>query len=323
MVAMIKEPLISVIVPVYNVEKYIEKCIKSIQNQTYRNIEIIIIDDGSSDKSGRICDRLAITDQRIKVLHSENHGVAAARNTGIQTASGDYISFVDSDDFLDSDFYEYLISLIKKTDADIAYCAFREIQEGKKTKIKARNKISIVSNKEAIINSLIIRHGFGLVIWNGLYKSNIVPFFIEGRIIAEDQDFAIRMLLKSKLVVMGYKQKYNYLQRGTGSKSVNFEKRMNDTLAALESISSILPKDDKEITKAYNIRGMKTYIRLMDNYITSYHQDNNIFYYLRDGITKFSKLSFKSYLGTFLSLCLKANEKTYRIIFFLYKKWNK
>ena len=119
--------LISVIVPVYNVESYVAECIESIQNQTYMNLEIILVDDGSKDMSGDICDQYAAYDERIKVIHQENGGLSAARNTGIEAANGDYISFVDSDDYIGLTLFEDMLQLLKEYDLDIIeFTAFRD-----------------------------------------------------------------------------------------------------------------------------------------------------------------------------------------------------
>lgn len=104
--------LISVIVPLYNVEKYLQRCVESIMSQTYKMIEILLVDDGSSDRSGQICDDLALLDKRIRVFHKENGGVSSARNFGIEQASGEYICFVDSDDWLDTDYFEKAASFL-------------------------------------------------------------------------------------------------------------------------------------------------------------------------------------------------------------------
>lgn len=122
-------PLISVIVPVYNAEKYIKKCLDSIINQTYRNLEIITVDDGSTDNSGLICDEYAKKDSRIIVIHINNSGVSAARNQGLKIAKGDYIGFVDSDDYISENMYEMLFSAMKKDDADLVCCNYIQVNE--------------------------------------------------------------------------------------------------------------------------------------------------------------------------------------------------
>ena len=112
--------LISIIVPVYNVESYLERCVNSIINQTYHNLEIILVDDGSPDGSGDLCDKLAKNDDRITVYHKKNGGLSDARNYGVQNANGEYITFIDSDDFVAKDYIEHLYSMIQEFNADIA-----------------------------------------------------------------------------------------------------------------------------------------------------------------------------------------------------------
>ena len=119
--------LISVIVPVYNTEKYLEKCVMSILNQTYKNLEIILIDDGSTDNSPQICDSLAEKDNRITVIHQPNGGVSSARNTGLDNTHGDYIMFVDSDDYIAPNMIEFLSENIG--DTDIAMCGYNSVDE--------------------------------------------------------------------------------------------------------------------------------------------------------------------------------------------------
>ena len=117
-----ENPVISIIVPVYNVEQYLERCVRSLTAQTYQNLEILLIDDGSPDRSGALCDELAAQDSRIRVIHKQNQGLSVARNTGIQEASGDYICFIDSDDFAAPTMLEVLYRLIQKYSADLSVC---------------------------------------------------------------------------------------------------------------------------------------------------------------------------------------------------------
>lgn len=122
---------LSVIVPIYNVEKFLRRCIDSIINQSYSNLEIILVDDGSPDNCGKICDEYAALDNRIKVIHQANGGLSAARNIGIDSATGEYVAFIDSDDYIASNMYDEMISLMETNDLDIISCnAF--IAKGKK-----------------------------------------------------------------------------------------------------------------------------------------------------------------------------------------------
>ena len=121
------EELISVIIPVYKVEKYLKRCVESVQKQTFKNLEIILIDDGSPDSCGEMCDEMSKMDSRIKVVHKNNGGLSDARNAGIEIASGKYVVFVDSDDWLDLDMIDLLYRILKQYDADFAECSYRNI----------------------------------------------------------------------------------------------------------------------------------------------------------------------------------------------------
>lgn len=123
-------PEISVIVPVYNTEKTVKKCIDSLQSQTFRDIEIIIVDDGSPDSAGKICDEISKTDSRVRVIHKENGGLSSARNAGMSEAKGDYISFIDSDDYVAPDMYEKMLGRIKADKSDVAICSHFTVDDG-------------------------------------------------------------------------------------------------------------------------------------------------------------------------------------------------
>lgn len=121
------QPLVSVVVPVYNVEKYLARCVESILKQTYENLEIILVDDGSLDQSGVMCDEWAQRDPRVKVVHKRNGGLSDARNKGVEVATGDFIGFVDSDDYIAVDMYETLVRLIREKDADVSICGVSDV----------------------------------------------------------------------------------------------------------------------------------------------------------------------------------------------------
>ena len=121
------EKLVSVIIPAYNIEDYIGRCLDSIISQTYKNLEIIVVDDGSRDHTGEILDNYAKKDRRIKVIHKENGGVSSARNKGIEAAEGDYIGFIDGDDLIESEMYKTLVDLLEEENADIAHCGYQMV----------------------------------------------------------------------------------------------------------------------------------------------------------------------------------------------------
>ena len=145
-------PIISIIVPVFNVGKYLEKCIASIVGQTYTNLEIILIDDGSTDNSSQICDAWAERDSRIRVIHQKNSGVAAVRNKGLQAATGEYIGFVDSDDWITDTMYQDMMDGILLTNADAAFTGFNRVLENGEQIIRQYKMNGLCSRDEALLS---------------------------------------------------------------------------------------------------------------------------------------------------------------------------
>ena len=144
------ENLISIIVPVYNVENYLRKCVDSIINQSYKNLEIILVDDGSTDSSGKICDEYSLKDSRIKVIHKKNGGLSDARNAGMEIASGDFWGFVDSDDYIDSDMYSVLLENLLGAEADLSACGRIFTYDGKEIPEYSENNPVTLSGREAV-----------------------------------------------------------------------------------------------------------------------------------------------------------------------------
>ena len=160
-------PLISIIVPVYNVKNYLEKCLQSICGQTYKNLEIILIDDGSSDGSGELCDLFAQRDGRIRVFHQANAGQSAARNRGLAVAQGEFLGFVDSDDWIESDMYEFLYRLLKENEADISICShYRD--KGKKSVAKYSSGEQFVFTRDEGIRALVVDRRIRNYVWDKL-----------------------------------------------------------------------------------------------------------------------------------------------------------
>ena len=162
---------ISVVVPVYNVEKYLEKCLNSIINQTYKNIEIIVVDDGSTDSCGQLCDEYAIMDKRIIVIHKKNGGLSDARNVGIDNATGKFICFIDSDDYVESNMIEKLYSVCKETNSDICCCG-KFIENTSNTKISNSKDFFICSSEEALERMLTI-NDIETSAWDKIYKTSL------------------------------------------------------------------------------------------------------------------------------------------------------
>lgn len=147
------KPLFSIIVPVYNASKYLKKCVDTIISQTYENIEVILIDDGSTDNSGKICDQYSINDKRVKVIHKKNEGVSIARETGVKLATGEYISCIDSDDWISENYFNFFSSIIKEEHPDIAYCSYYSVINDVVLKHKQQIETGIY-NKNKIIEKI-------------------------------------------------------------------------------------------------------------------------------------------------------------------------
>ncbi len=209
------EKLISVIVPVYKVEKYLDKCVESIVNQTYENLEIILVDDGSPDKCPAMCDAWTEKDNRINVIHKENGGLSDARNAGYSISTGEYISFIDSDDWIEEDFYTLLAAELDNG-ADIAECATRWCNEGDKTILICGFSKPKVLDKVEATQTLLQENGIMQTVWNKLYKRECVDgiFFEKGKF-HEDNFWTWQIFLNAKQVNVISNPMYNYVQRNS------------------------------------------------------------------------------------------------------------
>lgn len=223
--------LISIIVPVYNVEQYLDDCLISIINQTYKNLEIILIDDGSTDKSGKICDEYAKKDSRIIVIHKENGGVSSARNAGLRIAKGAYIGFVDPDDWIAEDMYEVLYSNAKKYDADVSVCKYKIVKNRRKDNLNAINLIK--HNKtigldaiKSMCYMLSSNKFYDCGPCNKLYKKEVVPYFNQNISVAEDLLFNFEIYFRKENVsCWDDSEKYFYYYRSDSAcHSLNFTK---------------------------------------------------------------------------------------------------
>ena len=223
------QPLITVIIPVYKVEKYLRKCVESVIYQTYSNLEIILIDDGSTDNSGLICDEYAKKDSRIRVLHQKNSGISSVRNKGIDMAKGKYFTFIDSDDYVSLDYIEYLYNLITKYNADISICNFKLIWKNSKSKKDTKNKEFLLDSENAFKN-MLFNQGINVSVWAKLYKTNLwrnIRFPINK--VYEDTAIIYKIIDKASKIAYGDKECYFYVAReGSISKQGFFNKNELD-----------------------------------------------------------------------------------------------
>ena len=204
--------LISVIMPVYNVERYLPQSIESVLNQDHRNLELILIDDGSTDASGAICDAYAAEDSRVRVIHQKNGGAAAAKNAGLRAATGTYLSFVDSDDYLEPNVYGYMLQVLKAHNADAAQFSFQDVYTNRVE--PQRLSPCVLSEREYLVR--FTKDWSCPLLWNKLYKRSLFEgvFFEEGHKI-DDEYFTYQGFLNPCRVVFDDRIVYNYRKRAS------------------------------------------------------------------------------------------------------------
>lgn len=229
-------PLISIIVPVYNVEDYVDRCVESIINQSYHNLEIILVDDGSTDSSGKKCDEWKEKDNRIIVIHKENGGQGEARNFGLNAANGEYVGFVDSDDLISERMYSDLLELAKTANADVVGC--RHIDFDDKNSPAFDNAVSKqfveMTQKEAVEDIIREKH-FASTVWNLLVRLSIAKnvLFDVGKI-HEDILWPFRVILSSEKLIFTEGAYYAYYQRSGSTMNSGYSSKRFDGLDALQ-----------------------------------------------------------------------------------------
>lgn len=248
--------LISVIIPVYNVEKYLEKCIKSVINQTYTNLEIILVDDGSTDNSGNFCDIYAKKDSRIVVLHKQNGGLSDARNNGIEIATGQFITFVDGDDYVDHMIISQLYESIKKYDCEIATCRYRciwENTEEQNISIEPET-ISLPLDAETALKNMLYQKYTTNSAWCKLYDLKLfsnIRYPVGHNY--EDLGTTYKLFAKSDRVVLNNFVGYFYLQRDKSIMRSKFDaKRIDGLMFAKKQLEFIDNHYPRIINSAQN-----------------------------------------------------------------------
>lgn len=261
------EKLISVVIPIYNVEQYLQRCLDSVRNQTYSNLEIILINDGSQDNSEEICKQNAEEDNRIKIISQKNRGVSVARNAGVKAATGEYLVFVDSDDFVSHKMVECLCRVLVEEDADIAVCEYQRAVDEETAKFEEYDRgRTIYSNNEAMHQFYDTYYIQLTVSWNKLYKRSLFQEieYPEGKI-HEDEYASWKLIMKSKKIVYIYQNLYFYQKReesivGQGVKWVSFDK----VPAYKERVSFFETYGDKRLLESACYRYIRVYEKLCE-----------------------------------------------------------
>lgn len=252
---MTQDYLISIIIPVYKVEKYLDRCVSSVVNQTYKNLEIILVDDGSPDNCPQMCDEWSKKDCRIKVIHKENGGLANARNSGIEKFTGDYVMFADSDDYLEPDMVEFLLDLSVKYDADVSRCGFFFNYENDGSESVSENDTEILKldRDDRIID--LATSGFGGTAWNKLYKASIIKnnHYDKKDGCSEDIMHNYRVYKQAEKTVFYDVPKYHYVIRNDSITNNEFSYGAFDIIRAKRIILDEQKGNEK--TLPYAVRG--------------------------------------------------------------------
>lgn len=256
------KPLISVIVPIYKVEKFLKRCIDSILSQSYDNLEIILVDDGSPDSCGKICDEYSRKDKRIKVLHKENGGLSDARNKALDIYKGEYVTFIDSDDYVSKYYIENLYNALEQGNADLAMSWFENVFDGKPIKstpsYKIENSLKVL-NAEECLTRLLYQDGVETSAWGKLYprKSFIKHRFPKGKLY-EDIPVTSKIIAESTKIAVISNVDYYYYQRIDGIQNEKFRIQKMDGIIHMKELLLYIQDNFPNLEKAAICRYFST-----------------------------------------------------------------
>lgn len=293
--------LISIIIPIYNVEKYLERCLESVICQTYRNLEIILINDGSTDNSSKICDKYAKKDHRIIVIHKENGGVSSARNRGIELAKGEYIGFVDSDDYIEPNMYEELYNEAVISDADIVMANYI-VKTGKNEKKHFVDKGKDVLNKEKFYDNLLDNYFQGYLptkLFNRriIFSKNELILLNDTINIYEDLLFLANIAKNGNKFVFINKYLYNYcirLDSAYNRYRSNYNSKQLSVLNAMDEMLKIAQQEAVQTVLKYKKAYLAVALQLLEQYYISDEVKEKDEKYIKDCAKKYYKEILRS-----------------------------
>lgn len=312
---------VSVIIPVYKVEQYLNKCVESVVNQTYKDLEIILVDDGSTDNCPKMCDEWAKKDERIKVVHKPNGGLSDARNKGIEIATGDFLCFVDSDDSINPQMVEILWKTLTKTDSDISMCSWKKVQDinNPNNKVYDNENFKIQTFENDEVFDLLYNKKVPLIMaaWAKLYKKEIFKSirYPLGKI--HEDEAVIHEILNNckKLSYVDY-QMYNNTQRGDSITATSFSKKRLNALSVFKQRVEFVEKNKPQFLS----KAIHHYLRILilyNHYAKWAKMEEEILNQIKQEIDVYVKLGYTSKLTKIfykapkiLNLILKIRQKT-------------
>lgn len=240
------KPLISVVVPVYKAEVYLSQCVNSILNQTYSNLEIILINDGSPDRSGEMCDSFSQKDLRVRVYHQKNQGVSAARNRGVKASMGQLIAFVDADDWIEPDYIQYLLELTCRSQCDAAVIA--------RSGYRMKPSVKKMTGEQAL-EQMLYQKAFDTAPWGKLFRRELVEGnLFPANMFYEDLAVVCRMVATAEYVAIGTRQLYHYRKTPDGTMQGDHVLRLLDEIKAADLMFQFVSQEVPVACKAANCR---------------------------------------------------------------------
>lgn len=317
---MTNTPLITIIVPVYNAKKYLRDCIESILSQTYQNLEIILVDDGSTDGSEKFVDDYAKSDKRIKAIHQKNMGLSGARNTGLKHATGKYVTFVDSDDRIDPNMVEGLLNALVDTHADIAICSFKEIYPNGKTKGFNKNYPKQVFTTESALANMLQENGFMVsatmkLFPTSYFKDIIFPI----NKLHEDVGTTYKLIMKAKTIVFIPDEYYFYIHHDDSIINQSFDDHKFDLIKLTDQMCDDINQHYPDLQGVTNERRIRARFSILRQIPLSHPKTKEIVDYLKDHqefITNNKKATKTDKLALKLAL---VNPKLFQLAYKLFK----
>lgn len=287
-----EKDLISIIIPVYNVEEYLDKCLESVINQTYNNIEIILVDDGSTDNSGKICDKYEEKDSRVKVIHKENGGQSEARNIALDEVRGKYVAFVDSDDYIKKDYIEYLYNLILKYECKMSICAYYiETEKGNKYDLGKTYSEKLMNTQETL-SRMLCDEGFTVSPCAKMYDISLFKDirYPVGKIY-EDNETTYKLIKKCENVAYGNESKYSYIKRKNSTMNSKFNERKLDLIEITDKMAQELIKEYPNMKDSIERRVIYARFSILRQAVSDKNANKNLIKKLRKEIlTKWKQI---------------------------------
>ncbi len=313
-------PKISIIVPIYNTAKYLPTCLDSILNQTYQNLEIILIDDGSTDNSSQIIEEYTKKDRRIKSLHQKNAGLSSTRNTGLKTATGDYVTFIDSDDEIDIKMIKKMVEALSSSKADVAVCSFKEIYPNGKVLYFNHDYPQKIYDTEAALRAMLLERGFMLSSTMKLFPKKYfkdIQFPIDK--LHEDVDTTYKLILKADRIIFLPDAYYIYHHHDDSIIESKFDRRKLDLISFTDKMCDAIDQKYPSLKNVTNERRMRARFSILRQIPIHYPETKVLLNYLKthqNFITKNPEASKTDKIALKLAL---TNLKLFQLSYKLFK----